>query len=58
MIVSTGPSLYKQLPLLKEHADKITIFSVDASFPILVKHGIKPDVVVTLERVEPTADFF
>ncbi|QOQ97890.1 motility associated factor glycosyltransferase family protein [Helicobacter winghamensis] len=58
VIVSTGPSLYKQLPLLKEHADKITIFSVDASFPILVKHGIKPDVVVTLERVEPTADFF
>ena len=58
VIVSTGPSLYKQLPLLKEHADKITIFSVDASFPILVKHGIKPDVVVTLERVEPTADFY
>ncbi|TLD84582.1 DUF115 domain-containing protein [Helicobacter sp. MIT 11-5569] len=58
VIVSTGPSLYKQLPLLKKHADKITIFSVDASFPILVKHGIKPDVVVTLERVEPTADFY
>lgn len=58
VIVSTGPSLYKQLPLLKEHSDKITIFSVDASFPILAKHGIKPDVVVTLERVEPTADFF
>ncbi|MBX7490690.1 motility associated factor glycosyltransferase family protein [Helicobacter turcicus] len=58
VIVSTGPSLYKQLPLLKEHADKITIFSVDASFPILIKHGIKPDIVVTLERVELTADFY
>ncbi|TLD88217.1 6-hydroxymethylpterin diphosphokinase MptE-like protein [Helicobacter sp. MIT 05-5294] len=58
VIVSTGPSLYKQLPLLKKYAPYLTIFCVDASFPILVKHGIKPDVVVTLERVEPTADFY
>ncbi len=58
VIVSTGPSLYKQIPLLKKYAPYLTIFSVDASFPILTKHGIKPDVVVTLERVEPTANFF
>ena len=58
VIVSTGPSLYKQLPLLKQYAPYLTIISVDASFPILTKHGIKPDIVVTLERVEPTADFF
>ena len=58
VIVSTGPSPYKQLPLLKEYAPYLTIFCVDASFPILTKHGIKPDIVVTLERVEPTADFY
>ena len=58
IIVSTGPSLYKQLPLLKEYAPFVTIFCVDASFPILTKHGIKPDVVVTLERVKETAEFF
>lgn len=58
VIVSTGPSLYKQLPLLKEYAPYLTIFCVDASFPILTKYGIKPDIVVTLERVEPTADFY
>ncbi|WP_416826616.1 6-hydroxymethylpterin diphosphokinase MptE-like protein [Helicobacter ganmani] len=58
VIVSTGPSLYKQLPLLKQYAPYLTIFCVDASFPILTKHGIKPDIVVTLERVEPTADFY
>ncbi|WP_416862806.1 6-hydroxymethylpterin diphosphokinase MptE-like protein [Helicobacter ganmani] len=57
VIVSTGPSLYKQLPLLKQYAPYLTIFCVD-SFPILTKHGIKPDIVVTLERVEPTADFY
>lgn len=58
VIVSTGPSLYKQLPLLKQYAPYLTIFCVDASFPILTKHGIKPDIVVTLERVELTADFY
>ncbi len=58
IIVSTGPSLHKQLPLLKEYAPYITIISVDASYPILTKYGIKPDVVTTLERVELTADFY
>lgn len=58
VIVSTGPSLYKQLPLLKKYAPYITIFCIDASFPILVKHDIKPDIVVTLERIELTADFY
>lgn len=58
IIVSTGPSLYKQLELLKEYQDYVTIISVDASFPILVKHGIKPDIVTTLERVKETAEFY
>lgn len=58
VVVSTGPSLAKQLPLLKEAAPYITIISVDASFPILVSHGIKPDIVVSMERDEPTAKFF
>ncbi len=58
VIVSTGPSLSKQLPLLKEYQDKVTIISVDASFPILVKEGITPDFVVSMERDEPTAKFF
>lgn len=58
VIVSTGPSLYKQLPLLKEYAPYITIFCIDASFPILSAHGIKPDVVITLERVAESAKFY
>ena len=58
VIVATGPSLTKQLPLLKEYQDKVTIISVDASLPILIKNGIKPDVVTTMERDEPTANFF
>ncbi|WP_240694397.1 motility associated factor glycosyltransferase family protein [Campylobacter jejuni] len=58
IIVSTGPSLTKQLPLLKKYANKATIFCADSSYPILAKHGIKPDYVCMLERSEITAEFF
>ncbi|EPI4598844.1 motility associated factor glycosyltransferase family protein [Campylobacter jejuni] len=58
IIVSTGPSLTKQLPLLKKYASKATIFCADSSYPILAKHGIKPDYVCMLERTEFTAEFF
>ncbi|EOI2780453.1 motility associated factor glycosyltransferase family protein, partial [Campylobacter jejuni] len=58
IIVSTGPSLTKQLPLLKKYASKATIFCADSSYPILAKHDIKPDYVCMLERTEITAEFF
>lgn len=58
IIVSTGPSLTKQLPLLKKYASKATIFCADSSYPILAKQGIKPDYVCMLERIELTAEFF
>ncbi|WP_215460905.1 motility associated factor glycosyltransferase family protein [Campylobacter coli] len=58
IIVSTGPSLTKQLPLLKKYASKATIFCADSAYPILAKHGIKPDYVCMLERTELTAEFF
>ncbi|WP_426722324.1 motility associated factor glycosyltransferase family protein, partial [Campylobacter coli] len=37
---------------------KATIFCADSSYPILAKHGIKPDYVCMLERTEITAEFF
>ncbi|EEC2597457.1 motility associated factor glycosyltransferase family protein, partial [Campylobacter coli] len=58
IIVSTGPSLTKQLPLLKKYASKTTIFCADSSYPILAKHGIKPDYVLSLERIPLTSEFF
>ncbi|EPV5183722.1 motility associated factor glycosyltransferase family protein [Campylobacter coli] len=58
IIVSTGPSLTKQLPLLKKYQNKATIFCADSSYPILAKHDIKPDYVCMLERSELTAEFF
>ena len=58
VIVSTGPSLDKQLETLKKFAPYVTVISLDASLPILMKHGIKPDYVTSIERVEATSSFF
>ncbi|EDO8477658.1 PseD protein [Campylobacter jejuni] len=58
IIVSTGPSLSKQLNTLKQYANKATIIAADASYPILAKHGIKPDYVLSLERILSTSKFF
>ena len=58
IIVSTGPSLNKQLELLKQVQNHATIISVDSSYPILKAHGIKPDYVTSIERVECTSEFF
>ncbi len=58
VIVSTGPSLQKQLPLLKQIAPYVTLFCIDASFPILERESIKPDLVFSIERVIETAKFY
>lgn len=58
VIVATGPSLDKQLETLKKFAPYVTVISLDASYPILAKHGIVPDYVTSIERVEATASFF
>jgi motility accessory factor len=58
VIVSTGPSLDKQLETLKKFAPYVSIISLDASYPILLKNGIKPDYVTSIERVEATSNFF
>ena len=58
VIVSTGPSLAKQLPLLKKYQNYLTILCIDASLPILQAEKIRPDFVFSLERVEATAKFY
>ncbi|EAK5229690.1 motility associated factor glycosyltransferase family protein [Campylobacter jejuni] len=58
IIVSTGPSLNKQLKILKQYSDKATIFCTDSSYSILYKNDIKPDYVLSLERVPLTSEFF
>ncbi|EIY6495093.1 motility associated factor glycosyltransferase family protein [Campylobacter lari] len=58
ILVATGPSLKKQLPLLKKYANKATIFCVDSAYSILAKEGIKPDYVCMLERDDTVTKCF
>ncbi len=58
IIVSTGPSLDKQLQTLKKHSQNVAIFCADSSYSILYDNDIKPDYVLSLERVPLTSEFF
>ncbi|MDO4674484.1 6-hydroxymethylpterin diphosphokinase MptE-like protein [Campylobacter sp.] len=58
LIVSTGPSLTKQLPLLKEVQKRVFIIAADSAYPILMREGIRPDLVLSLERISFTSEFF
>ncbi len=58
VMVSTGPSLNKQLAKLKAIQDSVTIICIDASMPILEQNGIIPDIVCSMERVVESAKFF
>ena len=58
VIVATGPSLKKNMHLLKGLEDKTLIISVDASFKYLMTNGIKPHMVTSLEREHEIQQFF
>lgn len=58
IIASTGPSLNKQIELLRKVAPHALILIPDASYHVLKINGIKPDFVTTMERVEKTSEFF
>ncbi|MCG4250638.1 motility associated factor glycosyltransferase family protein, partial [Campylobacter jejuni] len=45
IVVSAGPSLTKQLPLLKAYQEKAVIFCADGALSMLEKEGIVPDYV-------------
>lgn len=58
IIVSTGPSLDKQLQTLKKYSQNAAIFCADSSYSILYENNIKPDYVLSLERISLTSEFF
>jgi hypothetical protein len=58
IVVATGPSLNKNVHLLKGLQDKAVICSVDASVRVLKKHGLKPHLTTSLERVVATSKLF
>lgn len=52
--VSTGPSLEKSLPWLKEVKDRAVIIASDSALRILLENGIVPHAACCLERVPET----
>ncbi len=49
LFVGAGPSLGDNIQWLKENKDKFLIIAIAATYKILFKHGIKPDIVATLD---------
>ncbi|EPR1017146.1 6-hydroxymethylpterin diphosphokinase MptE-like protein [Campylobacter jejuni] len=58
IVVSAGPSLAKQLPLLKAYQDKAVVFCADGALSMLEKEGIIPDYVTNLDFTDLAMKFF
>ncbi|TNO70694.1 motility associated factor glycosyltransferase family protein, partial [Campylobacter jejuni] len=58
IVVSAGPSLTKQLPLLKAYQEKAVIFCADGALSMLEKEGIVPDYVTNLDFSHWALKFF
>ncbi|MDF2500954.1 MAG: hypothetical protein K0Q77_1668 [Anaerosporomusa subterranea] len=58
IIVGAGPSLNKNIHLLKQVKDKAVILAVGSSMTILQKHGITPDLRIAIEGWKSNAELF
>ncbi|EAK1830100.1 motility associated factor glycosyltransferase family protein, partial [Campylobacter jejuni] len=58
IVVCAGPSLEKQIPLLKKYQENFVIFCADGAFPLLYKNDIIPDYVLNLDLEEYPIEFF
>lgn len=58
IIVSAGPSLDKNIQYLKEAQGKALIIAVDTIVAKLLKNGITPDFMCSIERVEEVYSYF
>ncbi|EAJ7142605.1 motility associated factor glycosyltransferase family protein, partial [Campylobacter jejuni] len=58
IVVSAGPSLSKQLSLLKQYQEKAVIFCADGALSMLEKEGIVPDYVTNLDFTDLAMKFF
>lgn len=58
VVVASGPSLDKNIHLLKEVKDKAVILACDASYDICMKYGVVPDAIASIERDEPTYTYY
>ncbi len=58
VLVSAGPSLRKNLPLLKQYRNQVVVIAVQTTLKPLLAEGIKPDFVTSLDYHEISRRFF
>ncbi len=58
VVVAAGPSLEKNLHLLKEAKSKAVIIAVDAALPTLLAAAILPDLLVAIDPLPENVAFF
>jgi hypothetical protein len=58
IVIGSGPSLKKSLPLLRDLQDRAVLFACDSALKSLVSAGIEPHFVGCLERVSATKRLF
>ncbi|EIW2369124.1 motility associated factor glycosyltransferase family protein [Campylobacter coli] len=58
IVVSAGPSLAKQLSLLKAYQDKAVIFCADGALSMLEKEDIVPDYILNIDFEDLPLRFF
>ncbi|MBM7557463.1 motility associated factor glycosyltransferase family protein [Halanaerobacter jeridensis] len=56
--VAAGPSLDKNIDILKKYQDKVLIIAADTILEKLLNYGITPDIVGVLERTESVYNYF
>lgn len=57
IVVAAGPSLEKNIEQLKAAKGKSLIIVVDAAIPVVLKHGIEPDMIICVDMIKPLKYF-
>ena len=58
VIASGGPSLLKQIPLIKENREKILLVCAGSTINTLVSNGIEPDIVISIDGLDNNFNHF
>ncbi len=58
VVVSAGPSLGKNIKFLKKYRDQVVVIAVQTTLKPLLKQGIRPDFVTSLDYHEISKRFF
>lgn len=58
IVVAAGPSLIKNIRYLREAQGRALIIAVDTALKVLLRHGIEPDMVVSIDYTPHNERYF